>query len=77
MPTALRVGPYRFFFYSGDGSGPAHMDVESGDSEAEFWLEPVELAVDRGFPPKEVRKIKALVETHRDELLEKWREHFG
>jgi hypothetical protein len=28
MPTVLRVGPYRFFFYSGDGGEPPHIHVE-------------------------------------------------
>lgn len=28
MPTVLRVGPYRFFFYAGDRSEPAHVHVE-------------------------------------------------
>ncbi|MCO6455665.1 MAG: DUF4160 domain-containing protein [Pirellulaceae bacterium] len=38
MPTVLRVGPYRFFFYAGDGDEPAHVHVERDDSEAKVWL---------------------------------------
>jgi hypothetical protein len=40
MPTVLRSGPYRFFFYAGDGSEPPHVHVERDDSEAKFWLGP-------------------------------------
>jgi hypothetical protein len=34
MPTVLRLGPYRFFFYAGDGEEPLHVHVERDDSEA-------------------------------------------
>jgi Domain of unknown function (DUF4160) len=44
MPTVLRVGPYRFFFYSGDGSEAPHVHVERDASVAKFWLDPVRLA---------------------------------
>ena len=32
MPAVLRVGPYRFFFYSGDGDGPPMRSKSSGTS---------------------------------------------
>ena len=38
MPTVLRWGPYRAFFYSNEGSEPPHVHVRSGDKEAKFWL---------------------------------------
>lgn len=31
MPTVLRVGPYRFFFYAGDRNEPQHIHVERDD----------------------------------------------
>jgi hypothetical protein len=43
MPTVLRSGPYRFFFYTGDGGEPPHVHVERDDCEAKFWLDPVRL----------------------------------
>ena len=49
MPTVLRVGPLRFFFYAGDGAEPPHIHVERDDSEAKFWLDPVRLERSRGF----------------------------
>ena len=48
MPTVLRVGPYRLFFYSGDGREPPHVHVERDDSLAKFWLAPVRLASSQG-----------------------------
>ena len=34
MPTILRVGPYRFFFYAGDKDEPLHIHVERNDKVA-------------------------------------------
>lgn len=31
MPTVKFVGPYRLFFYSGDGAEPVHIHVERED----------------------------------------------
>jgi hypothetical protein len=42
MPTVLRLGPYRFFFYAGDGVEPPHVHVERDDNTAKFRLDPRE-----------------------------------
>jgi hypothetical protein len=76
MPTVLRNGPYRFFFYAGDGGEPAHVHVERDDCEAKFWLDPVELERSFGYKRNEINRIRALVEVHREELLEGWDEFF-
>jgi hypothetical protein len=34
MPTVLRSGPYRFFFYSGDAGEPSHVHIERDGSVA-------------------------------------------
>jgi len=77
MPTVLRVGPLRFFFYAGDGAEPLHIHVERDDSEAKFWLDPVRLERSRGFRRKEINRIRGLVEEHREQLLESWNEFFS
>jgi len=41
MPTVLRAGPYRFFFYSSDAAEPPHVHVERDENTAKFWLSPV------------------------------------
>jgi Domain of unknown function (DUF4160) len=76
MPTVLRVGPFRFFFYAGDGGEPPHIHVERDDCEAKFWLDPVRLERSHGFRRHEIGRIRELVEQHRDELLESWNEFF-
>jgi len=76
MPTVLRAGRFRFFFYTGDGGEPAHVHVERDNGEAKFWLEPVRLERSRGFRRKEINRIRDLVDEHRKQLLEAWNEFF-
>lgn len=77
MPTVLRAGPYRFFFYSGDGGEAPHVHVERDDGVAKFWLEPVRLARSGGFGWAEVRSIERLVSAHAAELLEARNDYFN
>ncbi|MGZ5876149.1 MAG: DUF4160 domain-containing protein [Bradyrhizobium sp.] len=51
MPTVLRWGPYRAFFYSNEGGEPPHIHVRSGDAEAKFWLTTFRWRSMRDFPP--------------------------
>lgn len=76
MPTVLRVGRYRFFFYSNEGREPPHIHVNAGEDEAKFWLDPIQLAVNYGFNTKELNEIAELVSEHRELFLEAWHEHF-
>jgi len=76
MPTVLRSGPYRFFFYAGDGGEPPHVHVERDDAEAKFWLDPIRLERSRGFGRKEINRIRRLVEWNLQALLESWNEFF-
>ena len=77
MPTVLRSGPYRFYFYSHEPHEPVHVHVDRDDLSAKFWLEPVQLARNFGFRANELRAIQSLVIQHREELLEAWDEFFG
>jgi hypothetical protein len=76
MPTVLRSGPYRFFFYAGDRNEPAHVHVERDDCEAKFWLEPVRLERSFGFSRHEISTIQSIVEQHEQQILERWNEFF-
>jgi hypothetical protein len=77
MPTVLRFGPYRFFFYSSDAGKPPHVHVERGNSLTKFWLEAARPAGNTGFRPPELRRIRSIILEHHDELLESWHEYFG
>ena len=76
MPTVLRAGPYRFFFYAGDREEPPHVHVERERCEAKFWLDPVRFQRSHGFGRAELRRIERLVHENRDHLLRSWDEYF-
>jgi len=77
MPTVLRSGPYRFYFYSHEPNEPRHVHVDRDNLSAKFWLEPVALARNIGFSAVELRRVESLVEENRARLIEAWNGHFG
>ena len=77
MPTVLRIGPYRFFFYAGDRDEPPHIHVERDNNKAKFWLEPVRLQHSGGFSRTEINRIWKTVEETQEDLLRSWDEYFN
>ena len=77
MPTVLRIGPYRFYFFSHEPNEPPHVHVDRDRATAKIWLEGLELARSRGFRPKEINVILNLAADHQAQLLEAWHDHFG
>ena len=77
MPTALRIGLYRFFFYASDRAEPPHIHVERDANKAKFWLDPVRLQNSGGFSRQEINRIQSLVEQNRDHFLRRWNEYFN
>ncbi len=77
MPTVLRIGPYRFFFYSNEGTEPPHVHVQRERRLAKFWLDPVSLAAATGFAAHELRRIERHVVGNCGLILEAWNGYFG
>ena len=78
MPTVLRIGAYRFYFYSHDLiNEPPHVHVDREDLSAKFWLKSVALASNLGFSASELRKLEKIVSGHQTELLERWYKEYG
>ena len=77
MPALLRVGGYRFFFYSLENQEPPHIHVAHAGRYAKYWLAPVALASNRGFRSHELTTIRQLVDRHRELFLERWNACFG
>lgn len=77
MPTVLRIGGYRFFFYANEGSEPVHIHVQAGRCLAKFWINPVMLASSTGFAAQELTKLHGLVREHEQFFKEAWHEFFG
>jgi hypothetical protein len=76
-PAVLRSGPYRFYFVSHDLREPPHVHIDRDTFSVKFWLNPVALAYNLGFPPMDLRKLEALTTENQKELLEAWNEYFG
>lgn len=77
MPTVMRVGPYSFVFFSSDRTEPPHIHVKRDRHVVKFWLEPVELAKNRGFSEHELNQIERLVVDYQSALLEAWHDYFN
>jgi hypothetical protein len=78
MPTVLRIGSFRFHFYSDEGQEPAHIHVRTADGECKFWLEPsIFLASNRGVKPHDLRSIEPLVFEHQQALKKAYYEHLA
>lgn len=73
MPTALRLGPYRFYFYSYDCGEPRHVHVDREDKSAKFWLDPIAgLAENHGYARRELREIEQIVKENLETLRNEW-----
>lgn len=76
MPTVLRIGATRFFFYSNEGSEPPHIHIEQAEGVAKFWLAPVSLAASSRFGGRDLRRLEEQVLAHRQQFLDAWNDHF-
>ena len=74
MPTVLRIGAFRFHFYSDERDEPPHIHVRTTEGECKFWLGDVRLARNRGVKPHDLRTIERLVFEHHPVLLAKYHE---
>ncbi len=77
MPTVLRSGPYRLYFYSHEPNEPAHVHIDRDDQTCKFWVQNVALARNLGFSAKELRDLEKIVIDNQQRLLEAWHEYFG
>lgn len=75
MPTVLKIGSFRFHFYSDERTEPPHIHVATPEGECKFWLEPVRLARNKRVAPHVVREIEKLVFQQRELLRDKYYEH--
>jgi hypothetical protein len=48
---------------------PHHVHVEGNDGLAKFWLRPVSLAENVGYSPREIHRIRKVVERNRTFLI--------
>lgn len=80
MPNVLRIGQYRFFFYSNEGTPlkEAHIHVRTSEGEAKVSLhEPFAVLLNSGLTAQELRKITTMVKEKQDILLGAWHDYFA
>jgi len=75
MPTIMISGPYRFFFYSFDCNKPIHVHVQRDSLVVKFWIEPIALSYNHGFPAHELNKIRRIIKSNQNNIIEAWHEH--
>lgn len=76
MPTILKIGNMRFFFFSREESR-MHIHIICPEGEAKFWLEPtVELSVNCNLSAQKLGEIEKIVKEHGDEFKRAWQQFF-
>ncbi len=77
MPTLFIIFGLRFYFYS-DEHLPMHVHIENGDGKAKVSIEPeIEVLSNNGIKPKDIKKALTIIETYKDDIIEKWNEFHG
>jgi len=77
MPTVLRIGPYRFFFYADERQEPPHIHVVAAGKEAKYWLSPVRRAWNQEFRSGELKEIESIVAVNLNLFQEAWNDFFN
>ena len=77
MPTVLRIGSFRFHFYSDERNEPPHIHVAIADGECKFWLDPIKLARNKNLKPHTIREIERLVYENQEFLKKAYNEYHG
>ncbi len=77
MATVLRVGLYRLFFYSNEGSELPHIHVEAGGSAVgKIWLNPISVTSQGQFSDTDISHIVNIVQANHRQLLGAWYVYF-
>lgn len=77
MPTVMRIGAFRFYFYSHEPNESPHIHIDGGEATIKVWLGSLDVARSRGFRAHEINGIVAMVAEHQTALTEAWHEYFG
>jgi hypothetical protein len=80
MPVVFRWNGYRFHFFAneGDPREPVHIHVSRAGATAKFWLFPdVELAYNRNYDARTIKRLHEVVEHQRSQIEEAWNDFFA
>ncbi len=77
MPTLFIIFGLRFYFYS-DEHLPIHVHIESSDGKAKVNVDPhIEVVSNNGIKPRDLKKALVIIETYKDDIIDKWKEYHG
>ncbi len=76
MPTIFRWNGYRFYFFSNEGHEPPHVHIDKAGRSCKFWLDPVRLALNRGYADHEINEIRAKVTECEAQFVDAWNGYF-
>ena len=79
MPVVFRWKGCMFFSFSneGDPREPPHIHVRGNGARAKFWIKPVALAENIGFPAHELNSLIGVISENQDLIERVWHEHFS
>jgi Domain of unknown function (DUF4160) len=80
MPKVFEWNGHRFHFFANEGNPreSVHIHVSSAGAKAKFWLYPqVELAYNRGYDARTIRRIEEIVTERQAELEDCWNDFFA
>ncbi len=77
MPTVLKIGDMRFFFFSREELR-MHIHIMTPNGEAKYWLEPeIELAINHKLSQQKLNEIEKIIKENSHEFKRAWIKHFG
>ena len=54
-----------------------HVHVERDTANCKFWLKPLSLAANHGFAPREINRIRAIIQNELEVITDAWNKHCG
>ncbi len=75
MPTVFYYEAIKFYFYSNEESR-IHIHVTVSNKHAKIWMDNFEVAKNKGFSDRQIRKIINIARLNEKEIKTKWEDHF-
>lgn len=76
MPTIFRFDGFRFFFYSDEGTEPAHVHVSKGEGELKIWLHSIRIEYSYNLKASEERIILKIIKNNQKRFLQEWKKFY-
>lgn len=86
MPQLFRIGPYIVYFWSNEGIPQelVHVHIVDGKPTAnatKFWITRSGKTIlannNSRIADKQLRLLQRIIEANSENIMDKWREHFG